>query len=51
MASLLIIAARVEAAVASFVSVKPAPNEQEWRRRFRIEQVSALFYCYALIPI
>jgi hypothetical protein len=51
MASLLIIAARIEAAVASFISVHPAPNEAEWRRQFRMEQVSALFYCYILIPI
>jgi hypothetical protein len=51
MASLLTIAARVEAAVASFISVKPAPNEAEWRRCFRTEQVSALLYCYVLIPI
>jgi hypothetical protein len=51
MASLLIIASRIEAAVASYISVKPAPNTEEWRRYFHIEQVSALLYSYVLIPI
>jgi hypothetical protein len=41
MASLLTFASCIEAAVASYVSVKPVPNLEEWRRRFEMLQVSA----------
>ena len=51
MNALLLIASRVEAAVAAYVSVQPAPNLGEWRRHFVDEKVSALMTDYILIPI
>ena len=43
MSSLLHIAARVEAAVASYVSVRDFTDTDEWRRRFDQEKVTAPF--------
>ena len=51
MNALLLIASRVEAAVAAYVLVQPAPNLGEWRRHFVDEKVSALMTDYILIPI
>jgi hypothetical protein len=45
MQSLLEIASRVEAAVASYKSVMPVTDVEEWRRRFDQEKVSAVFRC------
>jgi hypothetical protein len=51
MNALLLITSRVEAAVAAYVSVQPAPNLEEWRRHFEEEKVSALTTDYILILI
>ena len=44
MNALLFITSRIEAAVAAYVLVQPVPNEEEWRREFMNEQVSAVMY-------
>lgn len=41
MSSLLSIASRIEAAVASYVLVQNGTDKAEWKRRFDIEKVSA----------
>ena len=53
MESLLQIASRIEAAVLSLQSVKPALNLEEWKWHFNEEKVSTVFdwLCYTLIPI
>lgn len=45
MASLLPFASRVEAAVASYISVQPVPDTDvaEWKRHFEEEMVSTVF--------
>ena len=49
--TLLLIASRVEAAMAAYVLVQPALNLGEWRRHLVDEKVSALMTDYILIPI
>ena len=51
MYALLLIASRIEAAMAAYISVQPVTNEEEWRRCFEDEKVSALMSDYTLIPI
>jgi hypothetical protein len=52
MSSLLHIAARVEAAVESYVAVRDDTVEEEWEAHFLEELVSAAFKrCLGLIPI
>ena len=51
MYALLLIASHMEAAMAAYISVQPITNEEEWRRRFEDEKVSALMSDYTLIPI
>lgn len=41
MNSLLLIASRIEAAVASYVSVQNGTDKAEWKHRFDMEKVSA----------
>jgi hypothetical protein len=45
MNSLLYIASRIEAAVASYVSVRPVTNPEEWKRKFGEEKVSGALSC------
>jgi hypothetical protein len=52
MTSLLSIASRIEAAVATYVSVRDVTDRAEWKRHFDEEKVSALFgFPSDLIPI
>ena len=51
MYTLLLIASHIKATVAAYISVQPVTNEEEWRRRFEDEKVSALMSDYTLIPI
>jgi hypothetical protein len=52
MDSLLHIASRIEAAVNSYVSVRPVTNTEEWKCKFDKEKVSGIFSLgYTLIPI
>ena len=48
MNSLLSIAARVEAAVASYVLVQPIPDIGEWRVHFEMKRVSTVFSWHLL---
>jgi hypothetical protein len=52
MDSLLQIASRIEAAVNSYVSVRPVTNTEECKCKFDKEKVSGIFSLgYTLIPI
>ena len=51
MYALLLIASRIEAAMAAYISVWPVTNEEERRHCFEDEKVSALMSDYTLISI